>query len=224
MQLDKEKAVKLVIVLLVTIAALAVMSILMQVIQTVLPFLIVGSGIYAGYRWALSEAPAPTADEMEEQARGIFSRFRRAKKTVEATAKAGEALADLGGAPERVVETIKEKKHRRRRPLGTVAKGDATTAETPQSAADEPEAEDTGLSDAEVEAIQDQQVNQMKQSLVNNPEGKFEFNDRDVVINEQDVEQPDISRLEEKEKEEPEVTNSVLAQIEERRRRLQGGG
>ena len=224
MQLDKEKVVKLVIVLLVTIAALAVMSILVQVIQTVLPFLIVGSGIYAGYRWALSEAPAPTADEVEEQARGIFSRFRRAKKTVEATAKVGEALADLGGAPERVVETTKEKKHRRRRPLGTAAKGDATTAERPQSAKVEPEAEETELSDAEVEAIKDQQVNQMKQSLDNNPKGKFEFKDRDVVINAKDVEQPDISRLEEKEKEEPEVTNSVLAQIEERRRRLQGGG
>lgn len=223
MQLDKEKVVKLVIVLLVTIAALAVMSILVQVIQTVLPFLIVGSGIYAGYRWALSEAPAPTADEVEEQARGIFSRFRRAKKTVEATAKVGEALADLGGAPERVVEATKEKKHRRRRPLGTAAKGDATTAKRPQSAKVEPEAEETELRDAEVEAIKDQQVNQMKQSLDNNPKGKFEFKDRDVVINAKDVEQPDISRLEEKEKEEPEVTNSVLAQIEERRRRLQGG-
>ena len=223
MQLDKEKVVKLVIVLLVTIAALAVMSILVQVIQTVLPFLIVGSGIYAGYRWALSEAPAPTADEMEEQARGIFSRFRRAKKTVEATAKVGEALTDFGGAEERVDETKDEKRHRRRRPLGTVAKSDAPKAETPQSAGDTPEAAETELSDAEVEAIKDQQVSQMKQSLVNNPKGKTEYKDSEVVINEKDVEMPDLSRLEEKEKEAPEVTNSVLAQIEERRRRLQGG-
>ncbi len=224
MQLDKEKAVKLVIVLLVTLAALAVMSILVQVIQTVLPFLIVGAGIYAGYRWALSEAPAPTADEVEEQALGIFSRFRRAKKTVEATAKVGEALADLGGAGERVDEAKDEKRHRRRRPLGTVAKGGAPKAESPQSDGDKPEAKETELSDAEVEAIKDQQVGQMKQSLENNPKGKIEFKDRDVVIDAKDFEQPDISRLEEKEKEEPEVTNNVLAQIEERRRRLQGGG
>ena len=223
MQLDKEKVVKLVIVLLVTLAALAVMSILVQVIQTVLPFLIVGSGIYAGYRWALSEAPAPTPDEVEEQARGIFSRFRRAKKTVEATAKVGEALADLGGAGEQLDEAKDEKRHRRRRSLRTVAKGGAPKAETPQSAGDKPEAEETELNDAEVVASKDQQVNQMKQSLEDNPKGKIEFKDSDVVINAKDVEQPDISRLEEKEKEEPQVTNNVLAQIEERRRRLQGG-
>ncbi|MCY3979882.1 MAG: hypothetical protein OXG23_17415 [Chloroflexi bacterium] len=221
MKLDKEKAVKLVIVLLVRLAAEAVRSVL---VQTVLPFLIVGAGIYAGYRWALSEAPAPTADEVEEQARGIFSRFRRAKKTVEATAKVGEALADLGGAGERVDEAKDEKRHRRRRPLGTVAKGGAPKAESPQSDGDKPEAKETELSDAEVEAIKDQQVGQMKQSLENNPKGKIEFKDRDVVIDAKDFEQPDISRLEEKEKEEPEVTNNVLAQIEERRRRLQGGG
>ena len=104
MELDKAKAVKLVIVLLATIAALAVMSVLVQVIQTVLPFLIVGAGIYAGYRWALGDAPAPTADEVEEQARGIFSRFRRAKTTVEATVKAGEALSDFAAKPERESE------------------------------------------------------------------------------------------------------------------------
>lgn len=220
MQLDKEKVVKLVIVLLVTIAALAVMSILVQIIQTVLPFLIVGSGIYAGYRWAMSEAPAPTADEVEEQARGIFSRFRRAKKTVEATAKVGEALADLGGDPEQADETKAQKKHRRRRPLGTVAKGEAAKS---AKAAASTEAEETALSDAEVEAIQDEQVSQSKQKLEDNPKGKIEFKDHDVVVNEKDVELPDLSRLEEKEKEVPEVTNNVLAQIEERRRRLQGG-
>ena len=223
MQLDKEKVVKLGIVLVVTIAALAVMSILVQVIQTVLPFLIVGSGIYAGYRWALSEAPAPTADEMEEQARGIFSRFRRAKKTVEATAKVGEALADLGGAPALDNEAKDEKKHRRRRPLGTVVKDKATKAAAPNAAKADAEAAETELSDAEVEAIKNQQIGQMKQSLDNNPKGKIEFKDRDVVINTKDFEEPDFSRLEEKEKEEPQVTNNVLAQIEQRRRRLQGG-
>lgn len=223
MQLDKEKVVKLVIVLLVTIAALAVMSILVQVIQTVLPFLIVGSGIYAGYRWALSEAPAPTADEVEEQARGVFSRFRRAKKTVEATAKVGEALADLGGAGEQEREAIDTKRHRRRRPLGTDAKGDATKAASSTAAKSDAEAAETELSDAEVEAIKDQQVSQMKQSLDNNPKGKTAYKDSEVVINEKDVEMPDLSRLEEKEKEEPQVTKNVLSQIEERRRRLQGG-
>jgi hypothetical protein len=224
MQLEKEKIVKLGIVLVVTIAALAVMSILVQVIQTVLPFLIVGAGIYAGYRWALSEAPAPTADEMEEQARGIFSRFRRAKKTVEATAKVGEALADFGSSPDLASETKDKKKHRRRRPLGTDANDKATKAAAPKAAKAGAEAAETELSDAEVEAIKSQQIGQMKQSLDNNPKGKIEFKDRDVVINNSDFEEPDLSRLEEKEKEEPQVTNNVLAQIEERRRRLQGGG
>lgn len=222
MQLDKQTVVKLAIVLLVTIAALAVMSIIVQIIQTVLPFLIVGAGIYAGYRWALSEAPAPTADEVEEQARGLFSRFRRTKKAVEATVKVGEALTDLGGkaapAAEQLVETQPEKKHRRRRPMGTADKDEAANAETAKA-----EPEITELSDAEVEAILEEQVSQTKQTLDSNPEGKFEFKDSDVVINAKDVEPPDISRLEEKAKEEPQVTNNVLAQIEARRRRLQGG-
>ena len=92
MDLDREKVLKLVIVALATLAALAVMSTLVQLIQTILPFLIVGAGIYAGYRWALSDAPAPTADEVEEQARGIFSRFRGAKQAVETSMKVGDAL------------------------------------------------------------------------------------------------------------------------------------
>lgn len=223
MELDKEKAVKLVIVLLATIAALAVMSILVQIIQTVLPFLIVGAGIYAGYRWALGEAPAPTADEVEEQARGLFSRFRRTKKAVEATVKAGEALGDLGGdrdlKTEEPVEKKVEKRHRRRRPLGTAAKDGAAKAE-PAAA----ESDATELNEDEVQAVQEEQVSQMKRTLADNPTGKIEFKDSDVVINAKDIEAPDTSRLEEKEKEEPQVTNNVLAQIEERRRRLQGGG
>lgn len=224
MDFDKEKVLKLVIVLLATVAALAVMSILVQVIQTILPFLIVGAGIYAGYRWALSEAPAPTADEVEEQARGIFSRFRGAKKAVEATVKAGEALTDLGGAPEQSDGTKNEKKHRRRRPLGTAAKNETAAAERAKTASAEAESETTELSDAEVKAVQEEQVSQMKRGLKGNSKGKIEFKDSDVVINTKDIEQPDFSRLEEKEKEEPQVTNNVLAQIEERRRRLQGGG
>lgn len=218
MDLDKEKVVKLVIVLLVTVAALAVMSIMVQVIQTILPFLIVGAGIYAGYRWALSEAPAPTADEVEEQARGIFSRFRRTKKAIETTAKVGEALADFGGKEAPMAQQQNERKHRRRRPFGTVAKDEAAQAERAET-----EGEEINLSDAEVDAIKEQQASQMKQALGDNQGGKIEFKDSDVVINAKDIEQPDISRLEEKEKEEPEVTRNVLAQIEERRRRLQGG-
>lgn len=218
MQLDKEKVVKLVIVLLATIAALAVMSILVQVIQTVLPFLIVGAGIYAGYRWALSEAPAPTADEVEEQARGIFSRFRRTKKAVEATVKVGEALNDMTGIAEQPQEQKPEKKHRRRRPLGTVKQAPSDKS---NSAKAEPEAAEP--SEEDVIAAQQKQASQMKRALKSNPGGKFEFKDSDVVISAKDIEQPDISRLEEKEKETPKVTNDVLSQIEERRRRLQGG-
>ena len=224
MELDKEKVVKLVIVLLVTIAALAVMSILVQVIQTVLPFLIVGGGIYAGYRWALSEAPAPTADDVEEQARGIFSRFRRTKKAVEATVKVGEALTDLGSAPEQSDIKKNEKKHRRRRPLGTAAKNETAAAESEKAESAEAESDATERGDAEVEAAPEEQVSQMKRGLKSNPKGKIEFKDSDVVINTKDFEQPDFSRLEDKEKEEPQVTNNVLAQIEERRRRLQGDG
>ena len=63
----------------------------------------------------------------------------------------------------------------------------------------------------------------MKQSLESNPDGAIEFKDGDVVISADDVVKPDISRLEEKEKEVPKVTNNVLAQIEERRRRLESG-
>ena len=115
MELDKEKALKLVIVVLATLAALAVMSTLVQLIQTVLPFIIVGAGIYVGYRWALGDAPAPTADEVEEQARGIFGRFRRTKQAVETTMKVGEALGDLG------VKSEKREKNE-----ATVVKGEAT--------------------------------------------------------------------------------------------------
>ena len=222
MDFDREKVVKLAIVLLVTIAALAVMSILVQIIQTVLPFLIVGAGIYAGYRWALSEAPAPTADEVEEQTRGLFSRFRRTKKAVEATVKVGEALSELGGAnepeTETEVETRAEKKHRRRRPLGTSAVDGDAKAE-PAAA----ESEVTELSDEDIQAVQAEQVNEMKRTLADNPTGDIEFKDSEVVINAKDIKAPDTSRLEEKAKEAPQVTANVLAQIEERRRRLQGG-
>ena len=208
MQLDREKTIKLVIVVLATLAALAVMSTMVQLIQTILPFLIVGAGIYAGYRWALSDAPAPTADEVEEQARGVFSRFRRGQKAVETTMKVGEALAEMGDAAE-------PKERRRRRRSRAAASVKPTETEAPAEAPAQPEPADEG------ERVE--KVDQMKQTLASDPKGAIEFKDRDVVISSDDIIQPDISRLEEKEKEAPKVTNNVLAQIEERRRRLEAG-
>ena len=209
MDLDKQKVIKLVIVALATLAALAVMSTLVQLIQTILPFLIVGAGIYVGYRWALGDAPAPTADEVEEQARGIFSRFRRTKNAVETTMKVGDALGDLAGSS--------QQKSSRRRKANSVVEGEASA-----SAETAPAAEVPGEDDKQEEK-REEKVSQLKQSLDSNPEGAIEFQDRDVVISADDLVQPDTSRLEEKEKEVPKVTNNVLAQIEERRRRLQGG-
>lgn len=208
MQLDKEKAIKLVIVALATLAALAVMSTLVQLIQTILPFLIVGAGIYAGYRWALSDAPAPTTEEVEEQARGIFSRFRRTKKAVETTMKVSDALTDLGDSSE-------PKRRRRKRRAESIAKSEPAESESPKAAPVE-----AATADNEGQA---ETVDPKKQSLGGNPKGAVEFKDRDVVISSDDIIQPDISRLEEKEKETPKVTNNVLAQIEERRRRLEAG-
>ncbi len=202
MQLEKEKVLKLVIVVLATLAALAVMSTLVQLVQTILPFLIVGAGIYVGYRWALGDAPAPTADEVEEQARGIFSRFRRSKKAVETTMKVGDVLDDLGGKPER--------KGRRRKKSAT-----GEVVPKAQTAEEAPSTEESA------EEMREEAVSQLKQSLESDPKSAIEFKDRDVVISTDDVIQPDISRLQEKEKEVPKVTNNVLAQIEERRRRLE---
>lgn len=221
MDLNKEKALKLVIVVLATLAALAVMSTLVQLIQTVLPFLIVGAGIIGGYRWALGDAPAPTSDEVEEQARGLFSRFRRGKQAVETTMKMGEALSDLAGNQEGAVEKKVEKKHRRRRPLGTAVEAEATEIKSADAETAAPEV--NAGADAGVAPIKEEKISSMKQALDSDPEGAIEFKDRDVVISADDIVQPDTTRLEEKENETPEVNNNVLAQIEERRRRLQGG-
>ncbi len=215
MQLDREKALKLVIVALATLAALAVMSTLVQLIQTVLPFLIVGAGIFAAYRWALTEAPAPSAEEVEEQARGIFSRFRRTKKVVEATVKAGEALSELGGEPAPAAEASEKKERRRSRRARRAERKQAETAPAPE----QPAAAKEEAAPAERES----KIQQMKQALDSNPEGKIAFKDHDVVISADDIVAPDISRLQEKEKEKPEVNKSVLDQIEERKRRLHGG-
>ncbi len=209
MEFDREKALKLTIVALATLAALAVMSTLVQLIHTVLPFLIVGAGIYAGYRWALSDAPAPTADEVEEQARGIFSRFRRTQKAVETTMKVADVVDNLAPAqpqakPQDEKPQPKERKHRRR-PLARAKPQEAKAAEAPSK--------DQRAAKAQ----------QMKQALESNPQGAIEFKDSDVVISKADVLQPDLSRLQEKEKQAPKVTKDVLSQIEERRRRLESG-
>ena len=211
MALDKEKTLKLVIVAIATLAALAVISTLVQLIQTVLPFLIVGAGIYAGYRWALNDEPAPTADEVEEQARGLFSRFRRTKKVVETTVKVADVMdslstkpAEEAAAPQDEAPQTRERKHRRR----PFARGEQPT-EAPAPAKTDDRAS---------------KARQTKQKLESNPTGAIEFKDSDVLISEADITPPDLSRLEEKEKQTPKVTNDVLSQIEERQRRLQSGG
>ncbi|MCY4539305.1 MAG: hypothetical protein OXE52_13890 [Chloroflexi bacterium] len=207
MDIDRNKAFKLLIVILGTLAALAVMSTMVQLIQTVLPFLIIGTGIYIGYRWALSDAEAPTADEVQEQARGWFDRFRRSKQAVETTVKVGATLQEMGERADKVRKTT-----------DAVVAGEATKVQAAQAPPDEAAAQDEA-EDAQPAA----NVRQAEAALKNQPGGAIEFKDRDVVISKDDVVQPDISRLEEKEKEEPEVNDNVMAQIEERRRRLHGG-
>lgn len=208
MEIDRNKAFKLLIVILGTLAALAVMSTMVQLIQTVLPFLIIGTGIYIGYRWALSDAEAPTADEVQEQARGWFDRFRRSKEAVETTVKVGATLQEMG-----------EKADKVRKTADAVVAGEANKVQAAKAPADESAAQDETE-----ESGQAAKVRQVKAALQSEPSGEIEFKDRDVVISKDDVVQPDISRLEEKEKEEPEVNDNVMAQIEERRRRLHGGG
>lgn len=213
MEIDRNKAFKLVIVVLGTLAALAVMSTMVQLIQTVLPFLIVGTGIYVGYRWALSDAEAPTADEVEEQARGWFRRFRGAKQAVETTVKVGAALNEMGGQAEK----IKGKADK-------VVNGKASKVDAPVEAAAAADASDESAApDKDEKEETAEKAETMKGALDSNSAGAIEFKDSDVVISADDVLQPDISRLEEKEKEEPTVNDNVRAQIEERRRRLQGG-
>lgn len=214
MEIDRDKAIKLVIVVIGTLAALAVMSTLVQLIQAVLPFIIVAAGVYVGYRWALDDSSAPTADEVEEQARGIFSRFRKTKEAVETTVKVGSMLNNLGGSDNKK-ESKKEKQ-------SDVVQGEAVTVKAQPKATtpvEKPEATVTEEKDDTTEKI-----NEMKRTIESDPDGQIEFKDRDVVISKDDFATPDISRLEEKEKEVPQVNDNVLSQIEERRRRLNGGG
>jgi len=206
MDFDKEKMLKLVIITLATLAALAVMSTLIQLIQTVLPFLIVGAGVYAAYRWALSDAPAPTADEVEEQARGLFGRFRRSKKAVEKTMQVADMLTDLGGQTE---ERARPEESATAEKAARPAKPHRRSFRRRQEAAAAPPAK-ASAAQAAPEAP----------PPARRAEGAIEFKDQDVLISDAGVIQPDISRLEEKEKEEAEVTNNVLEQIEARRRRL----
>lgn len=212
MKVDKEKALKLVIVAIATLAALAVIGTLIQLIQTVLPFLIVGAGIYAGYRWALNDEPASTADEVEEQARGLFSRFRRTRQAVETTKRVADVVDNLTATPkEEAAEPVdaapqaRERKHRRR----------------PFARQKPAKAESAAPTEADDRAAKTRQV---KGALANNPDGGIEFKDKDVVISAADIVEPDLSRLQEKEKQTPKVTPDVLSQIEERQRRLREGG
>lgn len=208
MEIDRNKAFKLAIVILGTLAALAVMSTMVQLIQTVLPFLIVGAGVYVAYRWALSDAEAPTADEVQDQARGWFRRFRRTRQAVEATVNVGAALNEMGGQVEKMKQGA-----------GNVVNGQASKVEATVEA--KPTA-DTVDETAE-QAQSAENIEKLKGTLESNPDGAIEFKDSDVVISADDVVQPDISRLEEKEQEAPTVNDNVKAQIDERRRRLHGG-
>ena len=214
MEIDRNKAFKLVIVILGTLAALAVMSTMVQLIQTVLPFLIIGIGIYVGYRWALSDAEAPTADEVEHQARGLFSRFRRGKEVVENTVAVGAAVKqtnDKYAKFSEVLETLKDE---------DAADASEKIIELQQSPS---EAKQKASARSRRAARRAKKAAQTKTAPAK-PTGAIEFKDRDVVISKEDVVQPDISRLEEKEKEEPQINDDVIAQVEARRRRLHDGG
>lgn len=212
MDIDRDKAIKLIIIAIATIAALAVMSVIVQLIQTILPFLIVAAGVFAGYRWVLSDTAAPTADEVEAQARGLFSRFRKGKEAVETTMKVGAVLNDLQGKTTKKADDVVQGEVRSKaqtvKPIEQIIQPSAEIIED-----DEEEEED------ETEEV----LKQIKQSIESDPEGQIEFNDGDVVISKDDLVQPDTSRLEEKAKEVPQVTDNVLSQIEERRRRLEQG-
>lgn len=207
MEIDRDKAIKLVIVVIATIAALALMNVAVQLITTILPFLIVAGGVYAGYRWVLSDTAAPTADEVEEQAKGLFARFRRTKEAAETVVKVGSMMNDLSGKSE-----AKEKKEK-----SDVVQGQVVTkkAEAPIEVEEETaEVVETAPPVAVTPNTRDDEETQ---------DGPVEFKDKDVLIDSKDFVQPDTSRLEEKEKEVPKVTDDVLSQIEERRRRLQQG-
>ncbi len=217
MDIERNKLIKLVIVVLVTLAALAVMSIVVQLIQTVLPFLIIGAGVYLGYRWALGDAEAPTADKVQEQARGWFHRFRRTKDAVETTMNVGTALNEMQGKAENLRNATDAVVS------GQATKSDAAALEPNAEAVDEAQ-EVSATDDPETdEQAKVEKIEQVKGALESNPKGKIEFKDSDVVISKDDLLQPDISRLQEKEKETPTVNDNVVAQVEERRRRLHGG-
>ncbi len=212
MEIDRDKAIKLIIIAIATLAALAVMNVAVQLITTILPFLIVAAGVYAGYRWGLSDTAAPTADEVEEQARGLFSRFRKSKDVVEKTMKVGAMMSDFQ-------DTFSTKKED-----DVVEAQVVTKTKTVETVVEEQVIEEVTEEVVEDEADDTEEaLNQIKQSIESNPDGQIEFKDGDVVISKDDFIQPDTSRLEEKAKEVPKVTDNVLSQIEERRRRLEQG-
>ena len=213
MEIDRNKAFKLVLVVLGTLAALAVMSTLVQLIQTVLPFLIIGAGIFVAYRWALSDAEAPSADEVEHQARGLFSRFRRGKEVVETTVAVGAAMKQMDDKAAKfseILETLQDE---------DAADASEKIIELKQSPSEPKQKASARSSRAARRAKKAAQA----KTAPAKPTGAIEFKDHDVVISKDDLVQPDISRLEEKEKEEPQINDDVIAQVEARRRRLHGG-
>lgn len=177
MNLNRDVTIKLIIVAIGTIAALATTNMLFQLIQVILPFLIVAAGVYIGYRWALNDSKAPTVDELAEQ---MSEGINKTKDVVETTAKVGKAVSSFGKT-----DKTKEKK--------------TSTPKPPP-----PNAQNT----------------QAQRDTKTKPNGEYQFKDRDVVISKNDIVQPDIARLEEKEKAEPKVTDDVYAQLAARRKRL----
>lgn len=93
MNLNRDVTIKLIIVAIGTIAALAATNMLFQLIQVILPFLIVAAGVYVGYRWALTDSKAPTVDELAEQ---MSEGISKTKDVVETTAKVGKAVSNFG--------------------------------------------------------------------------------------------------------------------------------
>ena len=166
MQLDRQKGFKLIIVIFATLAALAVMSTLVQLIQTVLPFLIVGAGFWAAYRWAFSDAPAPKPEEVEEQARGLFRFFRRTKKAVETSAKVNE-----------IIEQVAQPAQSQPQAAQPQAAQPAANPQPPAQAADT----------ASQLSERDAKAQQIKDNLGGKTDGPVEFKDRDVVFSKEDI-------------------------------------
>jgi len=191
MKQDRAKLVKLAIVVLATLATLAIMGTVLQIIQTVLPFLIVGLGIFAGYRWVLSDEPPPSADEVEQQARGIFSRFRRSKKVVEAAMQVDDILQGSGKpAEQQTRESRPAAKTTQTQPAAKSTKPERLTEQSPQPKATGP----VSFADSDVVITAD--------DFIQADLARLEAKEKKLAAKD------------------PEVTNDVLAQIQAREEKL----